>query len=412
MIFSGEKRFYGWIALAGAILVFFLNAGIFFSYGVFLPFICETTGWSRATVAGGHSIFFLLTGLLAVPAGSSIAKFGPRKSIIVGGFIVVTGLACLSLTSEVWQLYLFFGLFVGAGYAFSHFIPTTTIANNWFIKRRPLALSLVAAAGGLGGLVLPPMVAQLISATSWQVSWLFLAAILLVLGVGIGGFILIRDKPEDIGQQPDGIAKAAGERICTEEESSQTKKQKVGEAMHSLPLWLIIMIFTAQGFAVQTMVAHQVAYLRGLGSSSVLAATTLGLLPGISIAGRFSYGLLARKFKVERLGASLLASMLVAVLIFRSATSLPLIYIYTVLFGFSFGGLLVAGPDLITRYYGRTVFPELEGRVMLFRNPIAAVGPWAAGSIYGATNSYDLAFVMVCAFLTLGLISALLLGLR
>lgn len=407
MIFSGERRFYGWIALAGAILVFFLNAGIiFFSYGVFLPFICETTGWSRAEVSGGYSIFFLLIGLLAVPAGSFITRFGPRKSIILGGSTAAAGLACLSLTSEVWQLYLFFGLLVGAGCAFSHFIPTTTIVNNWFIKRRPLALSLLTTAGGVGGLVFPPLVAQLISCTSWRISWLFLAAILLVLGVGVGGFILIRDKPEDMGQKPDG--KVAGERM--EKESNQTEKQKVSGVMHSLPLWLIIVIFAAQGFALQTMVAHQVAYLKDLGSSSVLAATILGFLPGISIVGRLGYGFLARKFKAEHLVASFLASMLVAVLIIRCATSLPLICIYTALFGFSFGGLIVARPDLIARYYGRTAYPKLQGRVMLFRNPIVAVGPWAAGSIYSATGSYNLAFVMVCASLTLGLTSALLLG--
>ena len=160
--------FYDWVALAGAILVYFVSSGTFFySYGVFLPFMCNEYDWSRALVGAGLSVALLAFGLPSPLIGASIARFGPRINIIFGNLLVVIGLAGMSITTELWQLYLFYGILVGLGAGFGLYMTCTTVANNWFVRKRSLVMGLVTAAGGLGGFAFPPLVTGLISSIGW-----------------------------------------------------------------------------------------------------------------------------------------------------------------------------------------------------------------------------------------------------
>ncbi|MCD6567466.1 MAG: hypothetical protein J7K94_01830, partial [Dehalococcoidia bacterium] len=110
------KGFYGWTALSGAMLVYFTTSGTFFySYGVFLPIMCNQYDWSRVMVGAGISIALLAFGLPGPLIGASIARFGPRVNIIFGNLLVAIGLACMSIATEIWQLYLFYGVFIGLG---------------------------------------------------------------------------------------------------------------------------------------------------------------------------------------------------------------------------------------------------------------------------------------------------------
>ena len=95
----GGRVFYGWTALSGAMLVFFTTSGIFFySYGVFLPFMSNEYDWSRSLVGGGLSVALLTFGLPSPLIGRSIAKFGPRATMVFGNLLVVVGLAEILFT--------------------------------------------------------------------------------------------------------------------------------------------------------------------------------------------------------------------------------------------------------------------------------------------------------------------------
>ena len=59
-----KKIFYGWVALAGAMLTAFLAGGCFlYAFGVFLPVMSEEFGWSRGVISVGVSMGLLALGL-------------------------------------------------------------------------------------------------------------------------------------------------------------------------------------------------------------------------------------------------------------------------------------------------------------------------------------------------------------
>ena len=101
-----QQRFYGWTALAGAMLVHFgLCGNFFYSYGVFLPAMCEEFDWSRSALSGPFTAFLIIGGLLGPLAGISINKFEARKNIIAGNLVSVLGLLGMSLVKESWHVY-------------------------------------------------------------------------------------------------------------------------------------------------------------------------------------------------------------------------------------------------------------------------------------------------------------------
>ena len=82
----GNRRFYGWYALAGVMLTTMASIGaVVVSFGVFLPEVSADFGWSRAAVATGLTLGLLCNGLLGPLWGSIVTKFGPRASLITGG---------------------------------------------------------------------------------------------------------------------------------------------------------------------------------------------------------------------------------------------------------------------------------------------------------------------------------------
>lgn len=408
------RGFYGWIALAGAMLVYFTTSGTFFySYGVFLPAMCNEYGWSRALVGGGLSVALLAFGLPSPLIGASIARFGPRANIVLGNLLVVIGLAGMSITTEVWQIYLFYGILVGLGSGFGLYLTCTTLVNNWFIKKRSLGMGLVISAGGLGGFTFPPLVTWLISNIGLQMAWLVLALIQLVCTVLIGGLILVRNRPEDIGQAPDGISNAHANEI--EEEKGRTSRVyqspldwQVRQAIRKPTTWLIATLCAANFLAISTITAHQVAYLKDIGFSPIVASIVLGVIPGMSILGRLGFGLLGVRFEVRYLAIISSITQVIALVILLSTKNLLLIYTYAMLFGISYGALVVALPTFIGAYYGRAHYARILGLIFPLATIAEAAGPIMAGAINDAMGTYTLAFAIITGFSTVGLVCAIL----
>ncbi len=389
-------------------LVYFCGCGtVFYAYGVFVPSIIGEYGWSSTVVSGAFSLFFLLGGLAGPLIGASIVRFGPRVNIIIGNALAAFGLAGLYFATQPWHLYLFFGVLVGLGIGFGLFAATTAVANNWFIRRRSLAMALTVASGGLGGLAFPPLIALLISATGWHAAWLVLAAIQLVLAVVVGGVLLIRDRPEDLGQLPDGMAAGVVlDRAAPSPVYHTPVDWDAKQAMRRRTTWLLVILGAANIFALNMMTVHQVKYLVDIEIDPVVAATAFGLLPGMSILGRLGFGALAGRIEPRYLATICLAIQAVAVIILMNATSLPLVYLYSVLFGICYGGLILAHPTMIGAYYGRAHYAQILGWLLPIVTVIGAIAAPLAGAVHDATNTYTLAFVVVIAFCALGAVCA------
>ena len=404
--------FYGWITIFGAVIVFFFNTGAFFySYGVFLPTMCDDLGWSRGIVATGYSLGILVYGLPSPIIGYSIKRFGPRINIILGNLIAAAAMAMMFFSRDVWNVYLLYGI-VGLGSGFGQYMACTTVANNWFMKKRSLALAVIGTSSGLAGFVFPPLVTVLVDAIGWRLSWVVLAGIILLGACLLGGVLLVRNRPEDMGQVPDGERVAIddnGMPLDTLPEIGQRPIEwPVKQALRQPTTWFITAFVAAQLFAWGTMFGHQVAYVEEIGFSPIIAATTLSLVSGISILGRLGFGALALKHNVRYLAFASFIILLISFSIILTSRNLVLIYIYAGLFGLGSGALLTALPTLVGTYYGRTNYSVILGVIWAFGITLEAIGPALAGVIYDITSGYTLVFSILVGMGLVGLAAAYL----
>jgi MFS family permease len=407
-----SRVFYGWIALAGAMLTAFTAGGAFlYSFGVFLPVMCVEMDWSRAVVSVGLSLGLLAFGLPSPLFGMLVARFGPRINMVWGNILAVLGLAGMYFVQEVWHVYLLYS-FMGLGAGLGGYIACTTIANNWFMKKRPLAMGIFASAAALGGFAFPPLATVLISAFEWRISWLVLAGIVFVVAVLISSLVLVRDRPEDMGLVPDGISVGQMEESIPVDYSSDSGRGFAGwetkQAMRVPTTWIIAAFAAANYFALGTMVAHQVAHVQDLGFSPVAAALTMSLVSGMGIVGRLGCGVLALRLNIRYLAVVGFIIQLIAVGILISTRNLGLIYVYAALFGISNGSIITTMPTIIGEYYGRAHYAQILGVIFAISVAVESAAPAVAGIVYDATTSYTMAFGIVAAFSLVGLICVLL----
>ena len=409
---SKEKEgFYGWISVsATALLSFVCLGGVTYSFGAFQPSICKEFGWSARDVSLALTLVMMFMSLAAPLVGFFVGKYGARRSLILGNIMGVLGLVLLAFLRQRWQLYVGYGLFIGIGVAaFAGMIPQTTIANNWFRKRVSLAMGIIVGLGGIGGIVLVPLIMAFIERFGWRNAYLILAGMTLLFSVVIPA-ILIKNRPEDLGQVPDGVVASRGNSIETGPKFSQYVTPvdfTVKEALRTPTLWLIIISITMFFFLLTISMAHQIAFLESIGVSAGVAAFSLGLIPGVSALANLFMGFLTIKFSLKKLSVGSSALMLVGMIILFFTKSAPMALAYSVIFGFGYGAMTVAGMGLASSYFGRRDYPKIIGIAMVF-SILGSLGAPIAGVIYDSTKSYKMAFVLTIIAALIGLISMIL----
>ena len=84
-------------------------------FGVFYVALLNTFGWTRAATAGAISLSLFFEGFSFPFVGSLSDRLGARKTLILGGFILVLGLGLSATISSLWELYLWVGIVTALG---------------------------------------------------------------------------------------------------------------------------------------------------------------------------------------------------------------------------------------------------------------------------------------------------------
>ncbi|HEX9663936.1 MAG TPA: MFS transporter, partial [Candidatus Binatia bacterium] len=200
--------FYGWRIVAVCMLAGFFASGVSnITMAVVLKPISEDLGWSRTLTAAAITAGALLGGVLAPFFGPIADRLGPRL-LLPGGAALMGGLAmALSASTQPWQ---FYAAFVPARalteFLMTGVVPFTAVAN-WFYRKRPRAMGLVALSVPLGGSVLSLVYHYLVANYGWR-SAFFTLGVAVWLLVVLPGLLFLRRQPEDLGLKPDGFMEA------------------------------------------------------------------------------------------------------------------------------------------------------------------------------------------------------------
>ena len=207
---ESDGGFRGWLSVAGAGIAFFVQSGAaVYSFGAFLPRLCSEYNWTRGDVSIALSICMMLGTLSAPVAGFLVARFGPGKAIVAGNLLIALAFLGVAFQSALWQFYTAYAV-VGLGAGLAGIIAGSTVASSWFVRKAPLAMSVVTGSGGVGGLALVPIVTALINGYGVRHTYLVLFALMFVFGAVVP-ILIVRSRPEDSETPRQAVQNVSGE---------------------------------------------------------------------------------------------------------------------------------------------------------------------------------------------------------
>jgi MFS family permease len=392
-----QEFFYGHFIVVAGFLVVLIANGTAYSYGVFFKPILVEFGWSRAVTSGAPSLAFILFGLAGIFMGRITDRLGPRLAVTICGLFAGLGFLLMSRVNSVWQLYLFSGVFISIGA--SSFVPFVSLVARWFAKRRGTMTGIVVSGVSAGIAIMPLVAGQLISSYSWRTSYSIIGSITLIIVVIIAQF-LKRD-PSTVGQFPYGV-----EDISVESLTSGSKGISIQEAIRARSFWLLSLVLFCFIFSVQAIMIHIVPHATDLGVSVTTAGGILSLIGGLGIVGRVGIGIASDRIGVKRALIIVLVLMTASIFWIITAKDLWALYLFAILFGFSFGGLITLESPLVAELFGLTSHGIILGTAILISSIGAALGILLAGRIFDVTNSYNAAFFICAGLAVIGLVLA------
>ena len=400
--------FYGWWIVAVASVFQILTGGL---YGTglavyFLP-ISRDLGLSRAALSLAFTLRSLESGLDGPLTGYLVDRLGPRAMMRMGTALAGLGFILLALThSYATFLLVFLGL-LAVGFSAGVHHPVMALINQWFSRRRALAMNLGYVGNEVGGALLTPLIALLVINVGWRQGAVLSGV--LVLAVLIPLTLLIRNTPESMGLRRDGAAPAEAPSGMPHgsEETPMGRRQGQAEpedftvrgALKTSAYWHLALAMGARSFSKSLLHVHLVPLMVWKGLDERTAALLVGLFAFSQIPLRISAGLAADHWSVTRVPAlAMLAGVCaVATLLFGKEGSVWTGVLFVVLYALAESGNTVSWA-IVGDFFGRQNFATIRGGISLIHMPIALPAPTFAGWVFDRTLSYQRALLPVVGF--------------
>lgn len=402
--------YYGWVVLGCVCCAAVARVGpAVGTLSVFVTPMTEEFGWSRAALSGAVSLGGVLAALTSPLVGSFLDRKGPRTILLAA---VLTTSATILMLSGVQSLLGFYLLFCIArmNFAGPFDLGTHGAVVNWFVARRPLAMS-IATLAQMVGLTLMPLIGYWAMAYGgWRSGWIAIGLTVLAVGF-LPTWALMARRPEDLGLLPDGAPAAPVRQDGTKAPTSTTESEPSftrSEALATPAFWLLS-LYTLLVYPVQAGTSlHQPAHLMERGVSAAVAVSSVTTFSATSAVVGLVFGLLLRRIGVKMgLAISGLALCASSILIARVTNSFEALT-SAALFGAAMGGIHTALPVAWADYFGRRSFGAIRGVALAIQVTAQASGPLISGVLRDATGNYATSLAIFATLGGLATLAALL----
>ncbi|MGA1645077.1 MAG: MFS transporter, partial [bacterium] len=277
--------FYGWWIVAIAALIQFIGGVLWMqSYGLYTVVLHEEFSWSMTVLSGAFALTRVESGLLGPLQGWLVDRYGPRIILTVGLAMFGIGFLLLSQTDSLLSYYLIvFVISVGVSLGGFHTLMVSIV--NWFQRHRTKAVAWSQMGYSIGGLCVP-VVAWGMEWDDWRTVAMISGGMIFLLGIPVVQWI--RHRPEEIGEQVDGMV------------SQEALANKAGgggtsftwrDAVRTPAFWLISAGHGIALLSVSSVIVHMVPHLTkgvGLGlteASLIFSLVSIFQMIGLGIGG-------------------------------------------------------------------------------------------------------------------------------
>lgn len=418
--------FYGWwIVIIGLTVDAFKHGTFNRGFTLYVVPIRGELGIGVAAIALADMLGRLQGGIMGPIIGYATDRFGPGPMLAFGGIMSGTGFILLSRTNNLFFFTLIFVGFLSVGFRSGYNSASIPAVNQWFLRKRSLAMSIVSAGSGLGGVALAPLVGLLVFTFGWRSAALFSGIAIIAVVVPLS--FLMRRSPEGMGLHPDGVrapllASPPSTNVQKGEEenakdtspirSTQEPDFTVNEAMRTPSFWLLSL---AAGFrnAVHSGISFLMApvmvwFLIGGGTSESdglrIAAVMIGVLSFGTLVFNVIVGWLGDRVSKRRLSAMCMVAGVFSMLALLNQSGLILqLVLFSILLAFAES----ANPlnwAIMGEFFGRRSFATLRGWQHVPNQFMSMTTPVWMGWIFDNTDSYFWSLIPLAGLYGLGAI--------
>ena len=367
---------YAYIRLGLSLLIATLMGVGMWAVIVVLPEVQAEFGVDRAAASMPYTLTMVGFAISTIGLGRLADRAGISVPLLVasgclGAGFLIAGLApSLALFSAAHLLLI--GIGTGAGFA-----PMMADISHWFVKRRGLAVVVVASGSYLAGALWPLIIDAAIPHLGWRGTYMAIGGLLAVVLLPLS-FVLRRRPSTRMMAEAEAATRSSGVELGVSRR-------------------LLVTLLVLAGFSCCTAMSmpqvHIVAYCGDLGYGPARGAQMLSLMLFLGIVSRIGSGFVADAIGGSAtllIGSLMQGAALVLYLYFNGLTSL---YVVSGIFGLFQGGIVPMYAVII-----RELLPPREagakiGLVVSATILGMAFGGYFSGLIFDLTGSYRMAFL-------------------
>jgi MFS family permease len=379
--FVGPDRYapdsaYAYSRLALSLLIATIVGAGMWAVIIVLPKVQVEFGVDRAAASLPYTAVMLGFAFGTIVLGRMADRTGIVAPILIAGVCLGLGFVLAGLAPNLTIFSAAHGLLIGVG-AGTGFAPMMADISHWFVKRRGMAVVIVASGNYLAGTLWPLLMNLTMPLVGWRSTYIGMGIFIAATVIPLAFFLRRRPSAQVIAQ-----AEAA---------------TKIARADVGISSRLLLTLLIVAGFSCCTAMSmpqvHIVAYCGDLGYGVARGAEMLSLMLFLGIVSRIGSGFIADAIggtATLLIGSFMQGLALLLYLYFDGLTSL---FVVSGIFGLFQGGLVPMYAVIC-----RELLPPREagakiGLVVSATIIGMAFGGYFSGVIFDWTSSYRMAFL-------------------
>ena len=372
---SDVDSLYAWRRLTCSLILATVGGVGIWAIIVLLPEFEAEFGLSR----GEASLTFVATmlgfALGNVVVGRWVDHFGITLVMMGAGIVLALGYAVSALAPSIFILSV--AQFVVGAASATGFAPLIADLSHWFEKRRGLAVALAASGNYMAGAIWPIVLAPLLPVIGWRgAAWV------------IAGTCVCVMLPLSLT-----LRRRVTEHTLVRADSAASQRVKRTGLSPRVLMSLLFMSGLGCCVAMSMPQVHIISYCIDLGYGAAAGAGMLSLMLTGGVVSRVAFGALSDKIGgvwTLFVGAS---AQLVTLCLFLPWNGLVPLYVISLVFGLSQGGIVPSYALIVREYLPARQAGKLVGLAIMSTILGMALGGWMSGWIHDETGDYRLAFL-------------------
>lgn len=378
-----QPRFHrAWLVFAGMCLYYFVAYGLLYSgFGLFLGPMSEELGIPYVQLSTTAMVRVLSGMVTTAFIGKIFLKVRLRRFMSLVLLVLAGTILLVSCLNRMWQFIPVFAVMgLCCGLALYGIVPM--ILNQWF--EAPAGLITIAnVCGGAGGIILCPILSQVISNYGWRMGYRFMAVLVLVVMLPIA-MTLLDLSPQSRGWEP----------LANQGKKSAALAQSA-LSLSGKPVPTVLYVLLALFFLIGALAGGMYIHISSALYSKGFAAVQVSLLVSCFQAGttllQFFGGMASIRWGLRPVtNVVLVITALGAVALILLTPQSPLLLVFAAVFLVGGGRIFTALNSLIVRYaFGQNGFSQTYPKLQAFYLVGTAFTSIIYGGIYSATGTYN-----------------------